>query len=78
MKIRYTSANKQKIRNAEEFGQSGIEIIKFPLRIVETQTEDLNQLVSDTLFATFKLIGKPLLVDHSCLPSTASTDFQAV
>ncbi|MCQ4257682.1 hypothetical protein NA619_06655 [Pseudomonas stutzeri] len=54
MKIRYASANEQKIRNAEEFWQSGIEIIKFPVRIVETQIEDLNQLVSDTLFAAFQ------------------------
>ncbi|HBM10508.1 MAG TPA: non-canonical purine NTP pyrophosphatase, partial [Pseudomonas sp.] len=43
MKIRFASVNEQKIRDAEEFlGKSGIEIVKFPVRIVETQTEDLN------------------------------------
>ncbi|MCQ4315414.1 non-canonical purine NTP pyrophosphatase [Stutzerimonas zhaodongensis] len=68
MKIRFASVNDQKIRDAEEFlGQSGIEIIKFPLRILETQTEDLNQLVSDKLLTAFKLIGKPVFVEHSGL-----------
>ncbi len=68
MKIRFASVNEQKIRDAEEFlGQSGIEIIKFPVRIVETQTEDLNQLVSDKLLSAFKLIGKPVFVEHSGL-----------
>lgn len=68
MKIRFASVNEQKIRDAEEFlGKSGIEIVKFPVRIVETQTEDLNKLVSDKLLDAFKLIGKPVFVEHSGL-----------
>ena len=68
MKIRFASVNEQKIRDAGEFlAQRGIEIINFPVRIVETQTEDLHQLVSDKLLDAFKLIGKPVFVEHSGL-----------
>jgi len=39
MKIRFASVNEQKIRDAGEFlQQSGIEIVNFPVRIVETQS----------------------------------------
>ncbi len=68
MKIRFASVNEQKIRDAREFlEQSGIEIISFPVRIIEQQTEDLHQLVSDKLMSAFKLIGKPVFVEHSGL-----------
>lgn len=68
MKIRFASVNQQKIREVRDFlGQSGIEIIDFPVRIAETQTEDLNRLVSDKLLDAFKLIGKPVFVEHSGL-----------
>ncbi|MBA1278659.1 non-canonical purine NTP pyrophosphatase [Pseudomonas stutzeri] len=68
MKIRFASVNEQKIRDAREFlEQSGIEIISFPVRIVEQQTEDLHQLVSDKLMDAFKMIGKPVFVEHSGL-----------
>ncbi|QGZ31989.1 non-canonical purine NTP pyrophosphatase [Stutzerimonas stutzeri] len=68
MKIRFASVNEQKVRDATEFlGQSGIEIVHFPVRIVETQTEDLHRLVSDKLLHAFKLIGKPVFVEHSGL-----------
>jgi XTP/dITP diphosphohydrolase len=79
MKIRFASVNEQKIRDAEEFlGKSGIEIVKFPVRIVETQTEDLNQLVSDKLLDAFKLIGKPVFVEHSGLFINSLDDPSAV
>ena len=68
MKIRFASVNEHKIRDAAEFlGHSGIEIIPFPVRIVETQTEDLGQLIHDKLLDAFKLIGKPVFVEHSGL-----------
>lgn len=68
MKIRFASVNPRKIQEARDFlGQSGIEIVTFPVRVVETQTEDLQQLVSDKLLDAFKLIGKPVFVEHSGL-----------
>lgn len=76
MKIRFASVNEQKIRDIGEFlEQSGIEIINFPVRIVETQTEDLHQLVSDKLLDAFKLIGKPVFVEHSGLFITSLNGF---
>lgn len=68
MKIHFASVNEQKIREVHHFlGQSGVEIVNFPVRITETQTEDLHRLVSDKLLTAFKLIGKPVFVEHSGL-----------
>ena len=76
MKIRFASVNEQKIRDAGEFlQQSGIEIVNFPVRIIETQTEDLHRLVSDKLLCAFKLIGKPVFVEHSGLFITSLNGF---
>ncbi|MBE7373727.1 non-canonical purine NTP pyrophosphatase [Pseudomonas lopnurensis] len=68
MKIRFASINQQKIREVREILEpSGIEVLPFPVRIEELRTEDLQQLVSDKLLAAFKLIGKPVFVEHTGL-----------
>jgi len=68
MKIRFASINQQKIREVCEILEpSGIEVKPFPLRIEELRTEDLQQLVSDKLLTAFKLIGKPVFVEHTGL-----------
>lgn len=68
MKIRFVSINEQKAQEVRHFlGQNGLEILHVPIRIAETQTEDLKRLVSDKLLAAFKLIGKPVFVEHSGL-----------
>src|SRR3546814_12105715 len=68
MKIRFASINPQKILEVCEILQpSGIEVKPFPIRIEELRTEDLHQLVSDKLLVAFKMIGKPVFVEHTGL-----------
>ena len=68
MKIRFASINQQKIREVREILEpSGIEVKPFPIRIEELRTEDLYQLVSDKLLVAFKMIGKPVFVEHTGL-----------
>ena len=68
MKIRFASVNQQKISEVRDILEpSGIEILPFPVKIEEMRTEDLQQLVSDKLLVAFKLIGKPVFVEHTAL-----------
>jgi XTP/dITP diphosphohydrolase len=68
MKIRFASVNERKIQEVREIlGPCGIEIVPFPLKIEELRTEDLRLLVSDKLLTAFKMIGKPVFVEHTGL-----------
>jgi len=68
MKIRFASINQQKIREVCEILEPcGIEVKPFAIRIEELRTEDLHQLVSDKLLVAFKMIGKPVFVEHTGL-----------
>lgn len=68
MKIRFASVNEKKIEEVRQvLGPCGIEIVPFPVKIEELRTEDLRLLVSDKLLRAFKMIGKPVFVEHTGL-----------
>lgn len=68
MKIRFASVNEKKIEEVcQVLGPCGIEIVPFPVKIEELRTEDLRLLVSDKLLRAFKMIGKPVFVEHTGL-----------
>lgn len=68
MEIRFVSGNKFKIEETFKILEAdNIKIIPFDIKIEELQTLDVNNLVKDKLLKAFKIIGKPLFVEHTGL-----------
>jgi XTP/dITP diphosphohydrolase len=68
MDIRFISGNKFKISEAQEImSKININIVPVNLKIEEIQTEDTKRLVKDKVLKAFKLIGRPLFVEHTGL-----------
>lgn len=68
MKIRFLSEDEEELREMRRLlAPSGVEILPCKLAVEELQTQDMRRLVSDKLLAAFKLIGKPVLVEHTGL-----------
>lgn len=68
MKIRFLCEDQEELREVREIlAANGVEILPCVLDIAELQTQDMRRLVSDKLLAAFKLIGKPVFVEHTGL-----------
>lgn len=68
MKIRFLTANKFKIQEAQEILQShSIEVIAYSEKIEELQTTDTERMVKDKVLRAFKIIGRPVFVEHTGL-----------
>ncbi|OSZ78908.1 non-canonical purine NTP pyrophosphatase [Chitinophagaceae bacterium IBVUCB1] len=68
MDIRFLSSNKFKIEETKKIlSKSGINIIPLSIKIEEIQSIDTNSLLRDKLIKAFKIVGKPIFVEHSGL-----------
>lgn len=68
MKIRFVSKNDFKVQEVQTILQdAGVEVIAAKHSIDEIQTEDVNSLVKDKLLKAFKIIGRPVFVEHTGL-----------
>lgn len=68
MKIRFVSRNDCKVKEVQSlFADTDVEIIAAKYSIDEIQTEDVHALVTDKLLKAFKIIGRPVFVEHTGL-----------
>ncbi|NIF22368.1 MULTISPECIES: non-canonical purine NTP pyrophosphatase [Pantoea] len=66
MKIRFLSANEQKLDEVRTIlGPVGVDVVPVARRIEEIQTENELDLVRDKLTKAFAIIGRPVFVEHS-------------
>jgi XTP/dITP diphosphohydrolase len=78
MKIRFISSNTRKIEEIRTFlSGKHIEIVPYQIKVDELQTEDVYRLVSDKLIKAFRLVGKPVFVEHTGLYIKSLNDFPA-
>lgn len=75
MDIRFVSRNVFKnVEDIQLLRGTGINIIFYQETINELQTENVEELVYDKALKAFKLIGKPLIVEHTSLCIDALND----
>jgi XTP/dITP diphosphohydrolase len=66
--IRFVSRNKYKLEEFEQLmAARGYSITVVKEAIDELQTEDMDKLIRDKTIKAFKLIGRPLVVEHTGL-----------
>lgn len=68
MDIRFISNNEYKIDEVSTIlKESGITVIPVNKKIEEIQTDDVNHLVKDKALKAFRIVGRPLFVEHTGL-----------
>ena len=68
MKIRFVTRNEHKLREVQELlSSTGVEVVSVQKPINEIQTEDVYELVRDKLLKAFKIVGRPVFVEHTGL-----------
>lgn len=68
MKIRFLSANEQKLLEVRKILEPvGVDVMPVARKIAEIQTENEVELVRDKLTKAFSIIGRPLFVEHTGL-----------
>jgi len=68
MKIRFVSKNNFKVQEVQTILQdTGVEVVAARYSIDEIQTENVESLVRDKLLKAFKIIGRPVFVEHTGL-----------
>jgi len=66
--IRFVSSNKYKLQEASHIlAPADVVIIPLSSKIEEIQTDDFDKLVKDKALKAFRLIGRPLFVEHTGL-----------
>lgn len=76
MKIRFVSRNDYKVQEVQTIlKDAGVEVIAVKHSIDEIQTEDVNNLVRDKLLKAFKIVGRPVFVEHTGLYIESLNDF---
>ncbi|WP_159739676.1 non-canonical purine NTP pyrophosphatase [Vibrio atypicus] len=76
MKIRFITKNKHKIKEVNKLlGGVGVEVVAAEHSINEIQTEDVQLLVKDKLLKAFKIVGRPVFVEHTGLYIESLNDF---
>lgn len=78
MKLRFLSSNKHKIAEVRAI-LDAIDIVIVPVsqKIEEIQTDDVVALVRDKCIKAFRVIGRPLFVEHTSLHFAALNGFPA-
>lgn len=67
-KLRFISGNKYKLAEAQAIlAPLGLDIVAVPQKIEEIQTKDVAALVADKCVKAFKIVGRPLFVEHTGL-----------
>jgi XTP/dITP diphosphohydrolase len=68
MKLRFVSSNANKVEEATAIlAPAGIEIIAVAKKLEEIQSGDLELLVRDKCIKAFRMIGRPVFVEHTGL-----------
>ena len=76
MKIHFVSKNEHKIREVQEIlSDVCVEVVPAKYSINEIQTEDVDSLVRDKLLKAFKIVGRPVFVEHTGLYIESVNDF---
>jgi len=74
--IRFLSKNKFKIEEVSEIMTgSSLTVIPINRKISEIQSNDVEELLHDKCMKAFKMIGKPLFVEHTGLEISALNGF---
>jgi XTP/dITP diphosphohydrolase len=76
MRLRFLSSNGQKVAEVRAIlGPAGIEVVPVERKLDEIQTQDIEQLVRDKCIRAFRLIGRPVFVEHTALYIDALNGF---
>ena len=76
MRLRFLSSNVQKVAEVTAIlGPAGIEIVPVERKLDEIQTQDIEQLVRNKCIRAFRLIGRPVFVEHTALYIDALNGF---
>ena len=68
MRLRFLSSNGHKVEEVREIlAPLGIEVIHVERKLDEIQTQDIAELVRDKCIRAFRLIGRPVFVEHTGL-----------
>jgi XTP/dITP diphosphohydrolase len=68
MEIRFVTKNPHKAKEVEAIlGDIGVSIVDVSLKIHEIQTEDIQDIVRDKILKAFKMIGRPVFIEHTGL-----------
>jgi len=68
VKIRFVTKNPHKAKEVESIlGDIGVSIVHAPLIIHEIQTEDIQDIVRDKVLKAFKMVGRPVFIEHTGL-----------
>lgn len=78
MKIRFLSSNKFKINEVKSIlGKIDVDVVPVSYKIEELQTENVEALVRDKCIKAYRVIGRPLFVEHTGLYLDALNGFPA-
>jgi XTP/dITP diphosphohydrolase len=76
MRLRFLSSNPNKIAEAKAIlSPAGFELIAVQKKLDEIQSDDVELLVRDKCIKAFRLIGRPVFVEHTGLFIEALNDF---
>ena len=76
MRLRFLSSNNNKTEEVKAILRPlGIEVIPVERKLDEIQTQDIGQLVRDKCVRAFRLIGRPVFVEHTGLYIDALNGF---
>lgn len=66
--IRFVSKNEFKLKEASEILKlAGVNVIPLEIKVEELQTEDTKRLVKDKTMKAFRVVGRPLFIEHTGL-----------
>jgi XTP/dITP diphosphohydrolase len=78
MKIRFVFSDPDILGEAREILEpAGLEVVPCELQIEALRSEDMHSVVADKLLSAFRLIGKPVCVEHTGLFIGSLNDFPA-
>ena len=78
MRLRFLSSNGHKVAEVRTIlSPAGIEVVPVERKLDEIQTHDIEQLVRDKCIRAFRLIGRPVFVEHTALHIDALNGFRA-
>lgn len=76
MRLRFLSSNGQKVAEVTAILRpAGIDVVPVECKLDEVQTQDIEQLVRDKCIRAFRLIGRPVFVEHTALYIDALNGF---
>ncbi len=75
MRLRFLSSNARKIAEVQAILGDAVEVVPVERRLAEVQSDDVEALVRDKCIRAFRLIGRPVFVEHTGLAISAMNGF---